>query len=80
MDPSESAGALFDALRAWRLAEARRTGLPAFRIVNDRTLLGVATEAPIDEGSLLRVAGIGPGLARRYGAELLSIVASHVRT
>ena len=80
MDPSESAGALFEALRAWRLAEARRTGLPAFRIVNDRTLLGVATEAPIDEGSLLRVAGIGPGLARRYGAELLSIVASHVRT
>ncbi len=77
---SDGAGALFEALRAWRLAEARRTGLPAFRIVNDRTLLGVATEAPSDEGSLLRVAGIGPGLARRYGAELLSIIASHVRT
>ncbi|MDP9151280.1 MAG: HRDC domain-containing protein, partial [Myxococcota bacterium] len=70
-------GALFEALRAWRLAEARRTGLPAFRILNDRTLLGVATEAPGDEGALLRVAGIGPGIARKYGAEILIIVARH---
>ncbi len=76
-DAGDRATALFEALRAWRLAEARKTGLPAFRIVNDRTLLGVATEAPNDEGALLRVAGIGPGLARRYGAELLSIVARH---
>jgi DNA topoisomerase III len=73
----DRASALFESLRAWRLAEAKRTGLPAFRIVNDRTLLGVATEAPGDEGALLRVAGIGPGLARRYGAQLLSIVARH---
>ncbi len=68
---------LFEALRAWRLAEAKREGLPAFRVLNDRTLLGVATEAPGDEGALLRVAGIGPGLARRYGAALLDIVARH---
>jgi DNA topoisomerase-3 len=78
MQGSDSASALFEALRTWRLAEAKRTGLPAFRIVNDRTLLGVATEAPGDEGALLRVNGIGPGLARRYGAQLLSIVARHL--
>jgi DNA topoisomerase-3 len=72
------AKALFEALRAWRLAEAKRAGLPAFRIVNDRTLLGVATETPGDEGALLRVAGIGPGVARRYGSALLGIVARYV--
>ncbi len=76
-DVGKSANALFEELRAWRLAEAKRTGLPAFRIVNDRTLLGVAAEAPADEAALLRVAGIGPGLARRYGAELLRIVARY---
>ena len=70
-----ASSALFEALRAWRLAEAKRAGLPAFRVMNDRTLLGVATETPKDEGALLRVAGIGPGLSRRYGAALLSIVA-----
>jgi DNA topoisomerase-3 len=70
-----TSGALFEALREWRLAEAKRTGLPAFRIMNDRTLLGVATETPLDEDALLRVAGIGPGLSRRYGVALLRIVA-----
>jgi DNA topoisomerase-3 len=77
---ASSAGGLFEALRAWRLAEAKRSGVPAFRILNDRTLLGVATETPHDEGALLRVAGIGPGLARRYGAALLGIVAHYEST
>jgi DNA topoisomerase III len=74
-----AAGALFEALRAWRLAEARRSGLPAFRILNDRTLLGIATESPGDEVALLRVLGVGPGVARRYGEALLDIVARHAR-
>ncbi len=72
-----AASGLFEALRAWRLVEAKRSGVPAFRILNDRTLLGVATETPHDESALLRVAGIGPGLARRYGAALLGIVARY---
>jgi DNA topoisomerase-3 len=75
---SGKAGALFEALRAWRLAEAKKAGVPAFRIVNDRTLLGIATETPCDEGALLRVAGVGPGLSRRHGAALLGIVARFV--
>jgi superfamily II DNA helicase RecQ len=77
---AHASGALFEALRAWRLAEAKRTGLPAFRVMNDRTLLGIATETPKDEGALLRVAGIGPGLSRRYGAALLRIVSRFARS
>ena len=72
---SGKSGELFEALRAWRLNEAKRAGVPAFRIMSDRTLLAVAAETPVDEGALLRVAGIGPGLSRRYGAALLGIVA-----
>jgi DNA topoisomerase-3 len=75
-EPS-SHGPLFEALRAWRAAEARRTGVPAFRILNDRTLLGVATQTPGDEGALLQVAGVGPSVIRRYGPALLDIVARH---
>jgi DNA topoisomerase-3 len=71
--------ALFEALRAWRLAEARRSGLPAFRILSDRTLLGIATEAPKDDTALLRITGVGPGIARRYGAAILAIVAQYAR-
>jgi superfamily II DNA helicase RecQ len=76
---SAGSPALFEALRAWRLTEARRSGLPAFRILNDRTLLGIATETPKDDTALLRVAGVGPGIARRYGAALLAIVAQYAR-
>jgi DNA topoisomerase-3 len=69
--------ALFEALREWRGTEARKKGLPAFRILNDRTLLGVATHAPSDEGALLQVSGVGPSVIRRYGPALLDIVARH---
>jgi DNA topoisomerase-3 len=70
-------GELFEALRVWRSAEARKAGVPAFRILNDRTLLGVATQTPADEGALLQVAGVGPSVIRRYGPALLDIVARH---
>jgi DNA topoisomerase-3 len=69
--------ALLEALREWRVTEARRVGLPAFRILNDRTLLGVATQAPASESALLQVSGVGPSVMRRYGPALLDIVARH---
>jgi DNA topoisomerase-3 len=78
--PTDDGGdALFEALRSWRLGEARRTGMPAFRIFSDRTLLAIAADAPGDETALLRVSGVGPGLARRYGHAVLDIVARHAR-
>ncbi len=76
-DPPTHHAALFEELRAWRVVEARRVGLPAFRILNDRTLLGVATHAPANEGALLQVSGVGPSVIRRYGPALLDIVARH---
>ncbi|PYV22077.1 MAG: hypothetical protein DMG27_19080 [Acidobacteria bacterium] len=45
------------ALRVWRLVEARRRGLPAFRIFSDRTLRALATSRPVNQ----------PGAARRAG-------------
>jgi DNA topoisomerase-3 len=65
---------LFEALRAWRLAEAARMRVPAFRILGDRTLKQIARQLPGDEAGLLRVSGVGPGTAQRYGGVLLEIV------
>jgi DNA topoisomerase-3 len=73
----DSTDTLFQALRAWRLAEAKRSGLPAFRILTDRTLMAIAAESPSDEDALLRVHGIGPALAKRYGSAVLGIVARY---
>jgi len=74
---ADSASELFEALRAWRLAEARRSGLPAFRVLSDATLMAIASETPVDENALLLVRGIGPALARRYGEAVLGIVARY---
>jgi DNA topoisomerase-3 len=65
--------ALVEALRSWRLAEARRRRCPAFRILTDRALMGIAAAIPRDEEGLLDIHGMGPTLVRKYGAEILRI-------
>jgi DNA topoisomerase-3 len=60
-------------LKHWRLQEARKAGVPAFRVLHDRTLLGIASARPRDEEGLLAVAGFGPGLFKRYGTGLLDV-------
>ncbi|MHB8765907.1 MAG: HRDC domain-containing protein, partial [Deferrisomatales bacterium] len=72
--PAAPEGGLVEALRQWRLGEARRRGLPAFRILTDRTLLALAETRPETESDLLAVPGIGPRIARAHGPALLAVV------
>ena len=65
---------LVDALKTWRRTEAKRRGVPAFRILTDRTLVALAAARPGDEEGLLAVPGIGPGIASKYGQEILSLL------
>ena len=69
--------ALVTALKAWRLAEARKRGVPAFHILTDRVLLALASERPDDEEGLLAVRGIGPRLVERHGAAWLDLLRAH---
>jgi DNA topoisomerase-3 len=61
-------------LRAWRLSEAKRRRVPAFRIFGDRALLSIATTAPRNEAELLAVQGIGAGIVKKYGAQIFRLV------
>jgi superfamily II DNA helicase RecQ len=63
------------ALRAWRLGEAKRRRVPAFRIFGDRALLSIATTAPSNEAELLAVQGIGAGIVKKYGTHIFRLVA-----
>ncbi len=63
-----------EALRNWRLAEARRRRVPAFMILSNRVLLGIAVIRPQDEETLLSVKGVGPAIARKHGPAILEIV------
>ena len=67
------------ALRAWRTQEAKKHGIPAFRVLTDRTLLGIARAHPSDESELLSVSGIGPGMLAKYGRALLGVLARSER-
>ncbi len=62
------------ALRTWRVAEAKRKRVPAFRILTDRVLLAIAADRPSNEEELLEIAGIGPKLAEKYGSQWIQIV------
>jgi DNA topoisomerase-3 len=66
--------ALVEMLRRWRLEEARRQRVPAFRILTDLTLLDVAAKKPRNGAELLEVGGIGPSRLEKYGARILGIV------
>ncbi|WP_374681546.1 DNA helicase RecQ, partial [Accumulibacter sp.] len=67
---------LLASLRAWRLAQAREQGVPAYVILHDRTLGEIAALQPDSLPALLAVPGIGVAKAERYGEGLLAIVAA----
>ena len=62
------------ALRVWRLIEARRRGVPAFRIFSDRTLRALATSRPGTAQELLAVPGIGISTVEKYGRDIYRVL------
>ena len=66
---------VLDALKAWRRVAAKAAGVPTHVIFHDTTLAAVAEARPIDRDALLRLPGLGPVKAARYGDDLLRVVA-----
>jgi DNA topoisomerase-3 len=71
--PAAADPELVTALKRWRLDEARKEGVPAFRVLHDRTLLAIAAARPRDAAGLLGVPGMGPALLKRYGEKILGL-------
>jgi ATP-dependent DNA helicase RecQ len=65
-----------EALRAWRLEEARRRGIAPFVILHDRTLMAIAGRLPRSAGELGGIPGIGPAKLSAYGEAILSLIGS----
>ena len=64
-------------LRAWRLVQARKRGIPAFRILGDKTLRTIAAFKPQYEDDLLAIKGIGQTILDKYGSEILKIISQY---
>ena len=62
------------ALRSWRTGQAKRLGVPAFRIMSDKVLLGIAEKRPRTATELLAIPGIGIASVEKYGSQLYRIL------
>jgi ATP-dependent DNA helicase RecQ len=62
------------ALRAWRLERSRRDGVPAYVVLSDRYLRGIAKARPQSLAGLRALPGIGPTKLELYGEELLAVL------
>jgi len=74
-DLTPEATATFEALRAWRGAEAKEQGVPAYVIFHDATLREIATSGPTTLEQLGTITGIGESKLEKYGEQLLATLA-----
>jgi len=65
---------LLGALRTWRSAMARQRGVPAYVVLHDATIEGIATARPTTSAQLRGIPGIGDKKLEHYGDELLALV------
>jgi ATP-dependent DNA helicase RecQ len=68
---------LFEALRAWRSAQAKEQGVPAYVVFGDATLRAVAMARPTSLRELEGLSGIGQKKLDTYGEGLLEVVATN---
>ena len=71
--------ALFESLRIWRAAKAAGLGLPAYTVLQQKALLGIANLLPDTLDALLTIPYLGKKSVEKYGDELLEIVRGYRR-
>ena len=63
-------------LKEWRRQEAAEQKLPAYCIFTDATLIALAEARPGSAADLIKVQGLGPTKADKYGEQVLAILAT----
>jgi ATP-dependent DNA helicase RecQ len=66
--------ALLGTLRAWRSEVARARGVPAYVVLHDSTIDGIAVSRPTTLEQLRGIPGIGDKKLEHYGNDLLALV------
>ena len=74
--PSPVAGQAGEALRAWRLQRSRADNVPAYVVLSDKHLDGIAERHPTSLAELRACPGIGPAKLDTYGDEILEVLGS----
>ncbi len=66
---------LVDALKAWRKQRAASDHVPAYIVLSDAYLEGIADRRPESLSELANCTGIGPTKLERYGDEIVAVIA-----
>ena len=73
-DAAPETQTLFEALRAWRAAEAKAQRMPPYVIFHDTVLRDIAAVRPVDLDELAQIKGVGASKLHRYGAAVLNLL------
>ena len=71
---------LLKKIRQWRYEKAKEKNMRAYWIINNATLVDLATRMPITREELLSISGIGEKKVEIYGDEILQIINKHSHT
>jgi ATP-dependent DNA helicase RecQ len=81
VNPGQATDAnLLGVLRAWRSEVARKRGVPAYVVLHDATIEGIAATRPRTPEALRDIPGIGDKKLERYGRELIELVNGTARS
>ncbi len=74
VDPKPESPAAEEALRRWRTERSIGDGVPAYVVLSNRQLEGIAAVMPSSPKELLACEGIGPSRLERYGDDILAVL------
>jgi ATP-dependent DNA helicase RecQ len=67
---------LYEALRLWRLAEAKGQSIPPYVIFHDSVLRDIAALHPTSLDELAQIKGVGASKLERYGRHVLGVLSA----
>jgi len=74
VDKPDVDNSLLSVFKNWRINLARKRNLPAYTILNNKTLEELCRYKPQNRLELLQINGIGEAKLRQYGDEILTII------
>lgn len=69
---------LIKILTKWRASKARENRLPAYTVIQQKSLLAIADKLPRDGKSLLKIPGMGVAKVAKYGVEIVQMVEDYL--
>ena len=66
---------VWQALRQWRLEQAKSENVPAYIVCGDKTLQDIVRQHPVVHNDLSSIYGLGDAKIEKYGTAILDVCA-----